>query len=209
MGYIALMRAVFPARLCTRWACSDSLVLFPSSACRCFGRRGPSLLLSSSLMRLMLSPVKEEGTVLSSAIEAGLDSETHQNMPVPSHRINIDFPPQSFFANCSLLAFYLLSTLCYFGVFGPLLSIDDKCGVIPVVCFNLLTQFSAPHVSHKDSLMSTWSKHPKICMAALSKPATWFLNSPLRLLRILLPANTERSLVQRRFSGLALGTSVA
>lgn len=35
------------------------------AACRCFGRRGPSLPPSSSLTRLMLSQVKEEGTVCS------------------------------------------------------------------------------------------------------------------------------------------------
>lgn len=61
---MALMRAVFPVYVCAE---GDSLAwpvfLSPivAHACRCFGKQGPSLPPSSSLMRLTLSPVKEEG----------------------------------------------------------------------------------------------------------------------------------------------------
>ncbi len=68
---MALMSAVFPVYVCAE---SDSFVLLnicpvflssivANTACRCFGRQGPSLPPSSSLMRLTLWPVKEEGTV--------------------------------------------------------------------------------------------------------------------------------------------------
>lgn len=74
---MALMSAVFPVYVC---AGGDSLAwpVFLCSivayACRCFGKQGPSLPPSSSLMRSTLSPAKEEGTVRY-AIEGGIKLE--------------------------------------------------------------------------------------------------------------------------------------
>lgn len=67
---MALFSAVFPVYVCAGSDSLDPLKICPvflssivANACRCFGRRGPSLPPSSSLMRLTPSPVKEEGTV--------------------------------------------------------------------------------------------------------------------------------------------------
>lgn len=104
----------------------------------------------------------------------------------------------------------LLSTVYYFQHCGHSLSGDDKCAVIAVACFNFSVPRLCPSSSHKDSLMNGWSKHPK--------KSAWlhYQSQPLGSHGVLSdfcgfspPANTEHSLVRRRFSGMALGTSVA
>lgn len=110
---MTLISGVFPVHVCAE---NDSLVLLkicpvflspivPNTACRCFGRQGPWLPPSSSLMRLTLSPVKEEGTVR-------YFSKQHRNMPrdcemndkntVPAHLTHSHFLSESSSGDCSL-----------------------------------------------------------------------------------------------------------
>lgn len=111
--------------------------------------------------------------------------------------------------NCSatvLYYAYYFQLLC-----GHPLSSDDTCIVIAVACFNLLPLDGVPAcLSQRFTYEWTAQTSQKVCMTALSKLTTRFPWCPLGLLRLfLLPANTEHSLVRRRFSGMALGTSVA
>lgn len=61
-------------------------------------------------------------------------------MSVPSHLINMDFLHQRSLAYCSLL----LSSVYHFQSCGHILSSDDKCTVIAVVYFNLLSVACVP-----------------------------------------------------------------
>lgn len=70
-----------------------------ANACRCFGRRGPSLPPSSSLMRSTLSPVKEEGAV-------GYFCQHHRKRPMFRRKeteINIQSTVPAHSGDCSLL----------------------------------------------------------------------------------------------------------
>ncbi|CAB1434582.1 unnamed protein product, partial [Pleuronectes platessa] len=94
---------------------------------------------------------------------------------------------------------------------GLSLSGGDKCTVMAAVCFNSPAVASVPRVSHKDSLMNgrganiPKSLHDCTIKAGHSVPMV----SSWTFAGLSLPANTEHSLVCRRFSGMAPGTSVA
>lgn len=152
------------------------------NTCRCFGRQGPSLHPSSSLMRSMLSPVKEEGTVgyfcqhhRKRPIFRRKETEMNIQSTVPAHLMNFHFLSESLSGDCSLQTTATVHCLLFSALWS---FIVRRCAVIAAVCFNLPSLLVSQRSTHE--LMEQTSQ--KVCMTALSKPATLFPWCPLRRL---------------------------
>lgn len=122
----------------------------------------------------------------------------------PARLMNFHFLSESHSSDCSL------PTAASEALFTVPSAVVTRCPEMSAQSWLWSTLICDGCLSHNDALMSRRSKHPK-------KPARlrYHTNRSVPMVSappfasFSPPGNTEHSLVRRRFSGMALGTSVA